>query len=134
MAPHDAEVVPAQSPRRLDVRLGPHGEDAGPRDPGDRRHVHRADRHHDGHQARSGEGDQGDGEEQAREGEDHVHEPHEDRIDTPAVVAGEDPERDADEPRHRHRHQGDLERDAPAEENLAQDVAAVLVGPEEVAP
>ena len=40
--------------------------------------------------------DHGDEEEQRRERERHVREPHDELVDPPAVIAGEQPERDAE--------------------------------------
>ena len=42
-----------------------------------------------------------DGEQHDREGEEHVHDPHDDAVEPAAIIGGEEPERAADEERRR---------------------------------
>src|SRR5262249_42967156 len=55
------------------------------------------------------------------------------RFAPPALDAGEDAERDSEREAEDHRRQADLQRDARAPDDAAQDVAAELVGAEGVA-
>ena len=81
----------------------------------------RPQREHDAH----GEQDVGDGEE-------HVHDPHDERIGAPPEEAGEQAERHADQRRQRHRGEADAERDAAAVQDAAEDVAAEVIGAQRV--
>jgi len=62
----------------------------------------------------------------------HVADPHDQRIEAAADVAGEEPEADADDERQQHRRAADEERDARAEHQRREDIAALLVGAEQV--
>ena len=61
-----------------------------------------------------------DRQENRGDGEHHVHEAHDDRVDHAALVAGDRAQRHADRERDRHGEQTDGKRDLAADENAAQ--------------
>jgi hypothetical protein len=69
-------------------------------------------------------GDDGDGEKDPREGQQNVHEPHDEVVRHAAVVAAEHPEQGAEHQGDQHGHHLDLERHLGAVDDPAQDVAA----------
>ncbi len=69
---------------------------------------------------------------QQRDGEHDVGRAHDDEVDPAAVVAGDRAQERADRDLHDHREQRDRERDARAEHQAREQVAAVLVGAQDV--
>ena len=66
------------------------------------------------------------------EGELHVGDAHQDRVEPPAEVAGEQPEEHAEHHREQHRGEADRERDAGPVQDRRQHVPALVVGAERV--
>ncbi|KAG1245448.1 hypothetical protein G6F65_021227 [Rhizopus arrhizus] len=89
--------------------------------------------HHHGqgraHHRHHGQRPQDDGQRQAR-GDQERH----DAVDGAAEVAGHDAQRRADQPAHQRDGQADQRRDAYAVQGAGQDVAAQLVGAQDVVP
>ena len=79
------------------------------------------------------DGDDEDGEEQARHRHDHVHRPHDDDVDDRAVNAADSPSVDADNERDAHHREADEERQARAVDEPRKHVAADVVGAEQEA-
>ena len=77
-------------------------------------------------------GDEGDGEQEGRQSEQHVERPHQDRVGPATEVSGEQPERNAHEQRKKHGADGDAHRRAVGVEYPAQDVAPEGVGAKRV--
>ena len=78
--------------------------------------------------------DDHDREQQARQREDDVHQPHDRDLGDAAREAGDEPERDADDDRQRDDRDADQERQARAVDEPRQDVAADRVGAERIRP
>ena len=70
--------------------------------------------------------------EQVRERQHHIEDAGHERVQAAADVAGDDPEEDPQHGRDQVGEDADLEGDARAEEDPREDVAAELVGAEEV--
>jgi hypothetical protein len=70
--------------------------------------------------------------EDRRERQHHVADTHQERIEPAAKEAREQAEHDADEDRDHDRHQPDHQRDARAVDQRREDVAALVVGAEQV--
>ncbi|KAG0762962.1 hypothetical protein G6F22_018530 [Rhizopus arrhizus] len=81
------------------------------------------------HHRHHGQRHQDDGQRQAR-GDQERH----DAVDGAAEVAGHDAQRRADQPAHQRDGQADQRRDAYAVQGAGQDVAAQLVGAQDVVP
>ena len=139
---HDGERPPADDARRLHVLLLAldHGRAAHRA-----RVVHPAgeadgeDQHRDGdvvvalgrqRDARHAVDEQRD--QDRREGKLHVGHAHDQRVQPAAEVAGQQSQRYAEDQREKNRGQPDAERDARAVHDGRQDVAALVVGAEEV--
>ena len=103
-------------------------------DPGEGGDRGDADRDHRGQGARAVHGAEHDGQEQGREGEDQVVDAH-DQFGEPAARGhpGDQAERGADHGGDADGDDPDVERGARADHELAQCVAAELVGAEQVA-
>ena len=76
--------------------------------------------------------DDADGEQHDGEGEEHVHDAHDDAVEPAAVIGGDETERSAGEKRDPDREQAGDERGAIAVEDAGQHVAAELIGAEPV--
>ncbi len=70
---------------------------------------------------------------QSGDGEEDVDEPHDDGVDFPPRVPGEESDRAAEEEGGEGREHGDHDRDAPAKRQSRQNVAAVAIAAEDVA-
>jgi hypothetical protein len=97
---------------------------------GEERDLHHPDRDHGVDEARAEDGDDRQRQDDRREGEHHVHEPHHDGVDDAAAVAADQAEGDAAGEGDRRRDEADGERDAGAVDDAREDVAADLVGAE----
>ena len=107
----DGQHVGAHDPRELHPPGGTHHED-------------------DVEQARPQREDHAHGEQDVGDGQEHVHDPHDEGVGPAAEEAGEEAERHTDERGQRHRGEADPERDAATVEDAAQDVAAEMIGAE----
>ena len=67
-----------------------------------------------------------------RERQHHVAQPHEEGVEPAADEAGQQAQRDADQHRQQHRGQADDQRDARAVHQRREDVAPLVVGAEQV--
>ena len=77
-------------------------------------------------------GDEGQGQDQAREGEEDVGDPHQDGVEPAAGIACEGADQEADRADDDRDQGDDGERDARAPDDAGVDVAAELVGAEPV--
>ena len=78
-------------------------------------------------------GHDGQGEEDGRDGEEHVGDPHDDARRPAPEVTGHDPGHGPDDPGDGHGHAGDLERYVQALQDQREKVAPELVRPQRVA-
>ncbi len=131
MARDDAGVGGAEGARRLHVLEAAHDEHLTAHQASHPRPADDANHHeHHGERGLHGSGD-GDQEQEGREGEGHIGDAHNESLNPSAVVAGDEPERDAeghgdaltDEP-HRQRQSG-------AVEHAREDVASLRVAPQQ---
>ena len=83
-------------------------------------------------QARAGERHDDDGEQERREGQQHVHRAAHGRIEPAAEETGGETNRRSEAAREQHRPQSDDERGTSAVDDAAEHVAAKIVGPEQV--
>jgi hypothetical protein len=72
------------------------------------------------------------GDQDRRKRQHDVADPHDQRVEPAADIAGDEAEADADDERQEHRRAADEQRDARAEHERREDVAALLVGAEQV--
>ncbi len=77
-------------------------------------------------------GHDGDGEEDEGEGHENVGEPHDEGLDPAAIVAGQEPEAHAHQHGGRRRAHTGQQRDPRAPDEAAQEIAAELVGAEQM--
>ena len=92
--------------------------------------AHPADhrqREHDVGQARAEDGDERDRQQDPGKRHQHIDDPADHIVHTPAEVAGNRAEQHADGRRHRHDREADQQRDARARQQAREDVAAELV-------
>ena len=119
--------------RRADGVGGEHvlllalGQDAGSGEPRDQREAHQRRRHTGVVDPLSQEDGDGQGEQQAREGQDRVEQPAQDRVDLPAPETCHPPKPGAEEPGNDCRRQAGRQRQAGPEQASRQDVPAELV-------
>ena len=134
MAEEDAEVGGAEGTRRLYVFRAPehqHLPAHQARHPGP---ADDPDQHEGERQVGAHRGGDGDEEEERREGERHVGQPHDERVHPTPIVPGDEAEGDAEGEGHGLRDDADEHRDPGTIEDPAQDVTPLTVGPEEVRP
>ena len=93
---------------------------------------HDADRDHHVLEPGAHDGDDHDGEQHARKGEEHVDQALGEEVERPADVAGEEPEGHADQETDGDGDEADTEREAGAPDDPGQHVPSELVGPEPV--
>ena len=132
MAEHDGEVRVAHDARGGDVVVLLDGEDLGAHDTRVFGNGDEADGHNRLLDALAERSHDGDGEQDRRDGEHHVHDAHDDRVPFPALVAGDRAQNDAERQRDGHGRQADDEGNLGADEHAAEDVAALKVGAEPV--
>ena len=143
MAAHDAERRDADDPRGLNIfliffdhrRAAHRARVLDPIRRADRKNQHcqrdsvvGAARQHDPCDAVDQERNQNRG-----KGKLHIGDPHDHRVGASADVAGEQPERYADDDRQRDRCRAHEKRDARAVHDRGQHVAALVIGAEEIA-
>jgi len=75
---------------------------------------------------------QDDGQQVDRKGEDEVHHPHHDGVDSAPVVPGNQPQRDPEAQGQKHRRDADRQRDPASVDDAGEHVASELVGAEQV--
>ena len=132
MTSEDAEVGAPEGDRGQDELALPHGEGdralhAG--EPREKRHGHR---HDDVEQARAQPRHDGQGQEQSRKRQHHVDHAHGDEVETAAEISGHHAHPRATDRGHAHHDQGNHEGHPRAPHHAAPDVAAEVVGTEEV--
>ena len=74
------------------------------------------------------DGDQGDGENDHREGPEEIDRARDETIDPAAVVAGDETEQTADDQGDRRRQKSHRERHAGADDHSAEEIAAERIG------
>ena len=118
--------------RRRDVVRAAQRQRLGPRQPRDRRPGGQRDRDdgvlEPGPQRRH----EGERQDQRRERQEDVGDPHQHRVEPAAEVAGERPDREPDRPDDDRDQRDDRQRDPRAVDDAAEHVAPDLVGAEEV--
>ena len=96
--------------------------------------------HHDGNgdhgivQARTQHGDDGNCQQQARQGQQDVHHAHDQRIDQAAEKAGQQTEQNPRRQRQRYHDAANQQRDPRPEQQARQQIAANVIGTEWKAP
>ena len=120
--------------RRFDVLLLLDGEHGPAHDAGERRHVDDRDRDDHVVDPRSQDRHDPDGQQEPGEGEEDVDQSHHDLIDPAAVIAGRQPEADADHEGDDDRQNADAERHPGADQHPAEVVPAEFVGAEQWSP
>ena len=132
VAADDAAVTATERPRRLDVLLVLGDEDLTPDEARVRHPGHQRHRDVDAGQAGAEHRDDGDDQDEEREGLDHVRDAHHQTVDASAVVAGQTAEDPADEEGEQDADQADLEIDAGPVQHARKDVASQIVRAEGV--
>ena len=128
----DARGRGAERDRGLHVGGPAHGEDRAAHDAHEGGRVDDADRQHDVDERGAEHRGDRDRQQDRGEGEEDVHQQRERAVEPAAAVAGDQPEQHAERARDADRDHADLEGDARAVEQAAEDVAAELVGAEPV--
>src|SRR5918998_1798211 len=123
----DLGVARPQSALGLDVVSFPHRDDRRAHDPRHLRHEHDPDGEHRVRQARAEDRDDDDGEQDAREGQDDVHDSHQHRVQPAAEVPGRYPDYGPDGRRYRDCGEASGQRDPGAVDHEGEDVPAPLV-------
>ena len=131
MAPDDRRERDPEGARGVDERLLPDGQGLGAHDPGVGDPVAEADDQDDVADARPQDADDGDGQEDEREGELHVGQSHDDLIPETPAHPGHEAEAGADGAGHQDRGEPDQDRRLGAVDDPAQDVATQLVRAED---
>ncbi len=132
VAPEDGEVAAAQGLRGLDVAVLLRGQHGAAHDPRVAGNNHDGDGDHGVGRVRRQHGHDGQGEDETGNGLDRVHEPLEGEIEAPLEVAAGQPDEHAGHGPDSHREQPDPQRDAASVDDAAEDVAADVVGAEEM--
>src|SRR5215216_41090 len=130
----DLGVARPEGALGLDVVALPNGDDRRAHDPRYLRNEHDAYSEHRVWQARPEHGDDDDGEQDAREGQDHVHEAHQHRVGPAADVSGHDPDYGPHARRYRDGGEPGGERYPRAVDHPREDVPPQLVLAHEVCP
>ena len=110
----------------------PHAEDLAAHHAREPRPDDHGDRDHDGPEPRAEAHREEQRDQDRGERERGVDHPHEDRVDAPAEVAGDDADREPDEAAREQRERGDGEAHASAVHEAAEQIAAEQVGAEEM--
>src|SRR6476661_10670924 len=97
MAPDDPDVTATQGSGRFDVVLALGHQDLTPKEPGVRDPGHQRHRDVDARQADTEHGDDSNDQDQKGKRLDDIDEPHHDRVDAAAVVAGDAAEHGAND-------------------------------------
>ena len=126
----DLGVARAQGPLGLDVVSFSNADHRRAHDAGHLGDEHYAYRQHGVDQARAEYAHDYDSQKDAREGQEYVHEPHENGIGVAAEVASEQPDDGAGDRRDGHGGEPCCQRDPGAVDHAREDVAAELVLPE----
>src|SRR5579859_6936185 len=130
--PHDRERPHAAGARRLDEFLVLQAQGLAAHDHGDGQPQERADRDQNRFDAAAQHHGQHDDEEQERQAVEHVDDAHHDRVDGTAEEAGDGTVADADDDRDDGREHADQQRRPAALEHAREQVAAEIVGAEDV--
>ena len=132
-AGRDVDAASPQRPRGLDELLLADRQGVGARDAGEGRDEHDSDRHHGVLERWPEDGHQRDGQQDRREGQQGVHEAHDEAVEPAADVPGQETQRDAHGGGDPHRDRADHERGARPVHDPAQDVAPQVVRAQPVA-
>ena len=130
VAQQNAGRAHADGDRSADEILLPQLEHAAAHEPRERRHEAHGDGDDEARDARPDRGRDRDGEDEARHRQQEIDEPGDDAVDASAEIAGDAPERDADERGDEDRGHCDKERVTRAGDDAREDVAPDLVGAE----
>src|SRR5688572_24690409 len=117
VARRDAQLIRADGPRRLDEVAAAELEHGGPDEPGEGRPLGQREHEHEVQQARAGDREDRDGEEDDGERELDVDEARDDRVDPAAEQSRRDARDDADEHREERRGDGHEHRVAGGEDD-----------------
>ena len=98
----------------------------------ERRPADEADHEHQADEAGAEHPQHGEVQDRVRDGDQGVDQPRDGDVEPAAEVSGHDSQRDAQQRLQRHAGHADEERDAAAVDQAAEDVAAQVVGAEEV--
>ena len=128
----DALVAGADGAGRLDVLLVLDGQNGGADDPGKGRDVGDADGQHHIRDAGAHGGHQGDGQQDAGDRQEDVHDTHDDIVYPAAAVTGDGPQQTAHHCGNGDGGKGHRQGDPGAVDDPGQDVAAHLVGAQPV--
>ena len=131
VAPDDRRERDPEGARGVHERLLPGGQGLGAHDPGVGDPVAEADHQNDVADARPQDADDGDGQEDEREGELHVGQSHDDVIPETPAHPGQEAEAGAYGAGHQHRGEPDQDRRLGAVDDPAQDVTTQLVRAED---
>ena len=132
VAPEDGHVAGAVRDRGADVVLLAQRERLAARDAHERRHGRDPERERRVQQRRAEDRGQADGEDQEREGEEHVRDAGDHRVELAPVVAGGEAEGDGDDHREHRGEEARQDRGPRAVDDAREGVATEVVGPEQV--
>ena len=132
MHEHDAEVGRADAPGGLDVEVALGVEDRSADDARKARDSADTDRDHHFLEPRAEDGDDDERQQDARKAELHVDDAHEHAVRPSAEVAGEQSDEPADRGGDDDGDDPDADRHAGAVDQAQEDVAAEVVGAEQV--
>ena len=132
MANHQARVLGADRPRGEDEIALLHRQHLAADQACHLAPSDRGDNRGQGDRVRPNQDRHEDEEEDGRDRQHGVDEPHEDVVDPAAVVPGHHADGGAQEHGHRHREEGDAQRDPGAPDEPGQRVAAELVAAQKV--
>ncbi len=127
LAHHDAPVAHPDGAGGVDILLAQHVVGRRARQPRESRNEDDADREHGVEDAGAQARQQDDRQQDRREGEQQLHQPHQREIDPAAEIGGEDADDRAADQADADGDQRDLDRDARREDRARQHVAADLV-------
>ncbi len=130
--PQDVRVAGADGPRAHDELTLPDAEGLGTHQPCGRGPAQRPDDEDDRAQRGADDRHQHDLQRQVRDDEEEVGDPHQQRADPSAAVAGNDPDETSDDERDGGGREANHQRHARAVEERGEDVLAAVIGPEHV--
>ena len=127
MPPHDLRQAGTDGDRGFDIRLLARRQHHRAHQPRDARNLRDGNGDEHRHQAGAGQRDHGNGEQDARDRHQPIHDAHHHRVD-PFEKAGDEADHEADADADDGSTKSDQERDPSAIENPRQHVAAIAVG------
>ena len=129
---HQPEPAGAGDLGGRDIILRDFGDHGGARDPHIMRQQHDGDRDHRIHQAGAEDRNDHDREQQARQRQNNVHQPHDRDLDHATEKTGDQAEDRADDDRERDHRDADQERKPRAVNEAGKHIAADRVGAERI--